>query len=69
MVAQCCWGSLKMKNNIVSDGGRKPSVRYPRGYWTCPKCGIKISFLVDMTSPPACHNHKGGAVYVMEKLK
>jgi hypothetical protein len=51
------------------DGGRKPPIVYESGTWVCPRCQNTVKIEVNMTAPPSCCNHKGGAFVIMEKAK
>jgi hypothetical protein len=50
-------------------GGRKPPVVYEAGKWVCPRCQNTVNIEVNMTAPPSCCNHKGGAFVIMERKK
>jgi len=45
-----------------------PVMRMPAGMWRCPTCGQTVSILVNMSAPPACHNHKNGSIALMESV-
>lgn len=49
-----------------ANGGHKPPVFYKAGVWCCPRCNNTVEIYVKMTAPPACHNHKGDGITVME---
>lgn len=56
----------------MSDGPvkTKKKIEYaPAGIWQCPRCKSQVIIEVNMTCPPACGNHKGGAFSIMEQVK
>lgn len=47
--------------------GAKAPVVYKAGVWECPKCRNQVAIMVKMSSPPACWNHIGSHIVVMER--
>lgn len=52
------------KKKVV--GAKAPTV-YKAGVWSCPRCKNQVAIMVKMSSPPACWNHIGNHIVVMER--
>ena len=49
--------------------GATAPTTFKAGTWVCPRCNNSVSIEVNMTAPPSCCNHKGGAFVIMERKK
>ena len=57
----------KKKVKAQAKGGvAKAAPLFPAGEYKCPKCNNKGVVFVNMSMPPACTKHTGGAVIMEE---